>query len=205
MNTLRYAACVALCSASISPAHANTPADIIGHWVSVGCELRPQQNTDGSVGAWWLTRNIRFAPNRIDATFTTYADAGCQSALQHLHFGGTVEFVEPSAVIAGAHDAVLTIDDYVRFTPVAEGFAAFLNSAEPGSCGTDTWAVGVTQDVLNTGCAPLGLPANTPTVEYEVLAVIDDRLHFAARPTDGSFMTSPDKRVNALQLGLKRN
>lgn len=177
---------------------------INGSWKSIACELRPQQNADGSVGQWWLTRDITFENESIQAKFTTYTDAGCQQALQVLSFAGSVEVVKESSVIPGAYDAILTIDDYVRFTPLAEGFAGFLNSAGKGNCGTESWAVGVTQDVLETGCTVLGLPAGEPTVEYEVLGVFSDHLYFAARPVDGSFMTSPEKRVHALQVPLAR-
>lgn len=175
-----------------------------GNWESIACELRPQQEADGSVGEWWLTRSITMSHERIEAEFTTYADAGCQQALQILSFAGTVEVVEESSTIEGAYDSILTIDEYVRFTPLVEGFAGFLNSAGKGNCGVETWVVGKHQDVLETGCTVLGLTPGEPTVEYEILGVFDNHLYFAARPVDGSFMTTPDKRVNALQVPLVR-
>ncbi|MEM9205778.1 MAG: hypothetical protein AAGA88_05560 [Pseudomonadota bacterium] len=177
---------------------------MIGNWESIACEVRPQPNQDGTMGEWWLTRKLTLADGRIDAEFTTYAGPGCGFALQRLDFGGQVEIVGDSDVVAGAVEADLTIDDYVRITPLSDGFVEFLNSAPAGTCGETSWSVGETQDILETGCSVLGLQGNDPTVEYEVLAVQDGYIYFGARPTDGSFITSANKRPQALLVPAKR-
>lgn len=204
MKVYSFLLCTTLIVSGQSIAQSTTASDLQGGWKSVACELRPQTNQDGSVGNWWLTREIRFTEDTIEAEFTTYGDAGCKTPLNVLSFGGDVELGEPSSVIDGAVEAVLTIDHYVAFTPLAEGFADFLNSAPKGTCGTETWSVGARQEILAIGCSVLGLEPNKPTTEYELLSVVDNHLYFAARPTDGSFMTSPDKRVLALQVPLRR-
>jgi hypothetical protein len=175
-----------------------------GQFASIACEVRPQPNHDGTMGEWWLTRDITIAENRIDAVFTSYAGAGCGFALQELHFGGGIEIVGPSDVIDGAVEANLTIDDYVRIKPLAEDFAAFLNSAPSGACLSAEWKVGEARDILQDGCLVLGVQPNTPTVEYEILATRGDMIYFGARPTDGTFIVSPDKRPSALLVGAVR-
>ena len=50
----------------------------------------------------------------------------------------------------------------------------------------------------------LGLPAHSPTVEYEVLGVAADHLYFGERPVDGSFLTSTDARPKAVLVPLMR-
>ncbi|NRB05405.1 MAG: hypothetical protein HRU30_19305 [Rhodobacteraceae bacterium] len=185
-------------------AQSTTAAGLDGTYSSIACEVRPLPNQDGTMGEWWLKRDITLANNRIDAVFTTYAGAGCGFALQELHFGGDVEIVGPSDVIEGAVEADLTIDDYVRIKPLAEDFAAFLNSAPEGSCLTAEWAVGQERDILQEGCLVLGVQPNTPTVEYEILATRGDMIFFGARPTDGTFIVSPDKRPSALLVGAVR-
>ena len=197
----------AACALAMLPLGMAAQADVAtldGDWVSQACEVRPQQGPDGSVTEWWLTRKIEMRNGRIAAEFTTYAGPGCGFALQRLDFAGTVEEVGASAVVNGAIEANLTIDEYVRFTPLAQGFADFMNSAPSGSCGAAEWQVGQTQDVLEGGCALLGLNPNEPTIEYEVLALLGDQLFFGARPVDGSFITSPDKRPSALLVPLSR-
>ena len=179
-------------------------AGLDGRFASIACEVRPQPNQDGTMGEWWLTRDITIQNNRIDAVFITYAGPGCGFALQELHFGGSVDIVGPSGVIEGAVEADLTIDDYVRIKPLAEDFAAFLNGAPAGACLSAEWAVGQARDILQDGCLVLGVQPNTPTIEYEILATRGDMIYFGARPTDGSFITSPDKRPSALLVGAVR-
>lgn len=184
---------------------AETPVSgIDGSWASIACEVRPQANPDGSIGEWWLTREVTFKDNRIDATFTTYAGPGCGFALQELSFAGRVDVLGDSDVMAGAKEADLTIDEFVTITPLAQGFADFLNSAPEGTCGSEPWEVGKTVDILPIGCSMLGVQPNTPTVEYEVLAVDGDHVYFGARRVDGSFLTTPDFRPKALLVPAKR-
>lgn len=175
-----------------------------GTWESISCEVRPQVGQDGKISEWWLTRKIEMKEGKIAAEFTTYAGPGCGFALQRLDFGGSVTMRGTSSVAQGAIEADLLIDDYVRFTPMADGFADFLNSAPDGTCGAQSWQVGTTQDVLEGGCSVLGLKPNDPTQEFEVLAVVNDQLYFGARPVDGTFITSEDKRPKALLVPLAK-
>jgi len=176
---------------------------IDGTWESLACEVRPQAGADGTVQDWWLTRRVAFNNGRIEAWFTTYAGPGCDLALNELHFAGSVTVQGDSAVMAGAKEADLMIDEFVNITPLAQGFADFLNSAPAGTCSSG-WGVGVAQDVLPAGCAILGVQPNTPTVEYEVLAVQGDHLYFGARRVDGSFLTTPELRPKALLVPAVR-
>ncbi|MEM8978911.1 MAG: hypothetical protein AAGD04_05465 [Pseudomonadota bacterium] len=205
LNTL-LCTTAALTAALSSPGFAQSTKDasLDGSYASIACEVRPQPNQDGTMGEWWLTRDITISNNRIDAIFITYAGPGCGFALQELHFGGQVYIKGPSQVLEGAVEADLTIDDYVRIKPLAQGFADFLNSAPEGACLSNDWAVGQERDILEEGCVFLGVQPNTPTVEYEILATRGDMIYFGARPTDGSFITSPDKRPSALLVGAVR-
>ncbi|MEM6664938.1 MAG: hypothetical protein AAF638_00895 [Pseudomonadota bacterium] len=202
---IRHCAAAAVLALVPMTAQADTNLETLaGTWASIACEVRPQPNQDGTMGEWWLTRTIEFSGNTITAAFVTYAGPGCAVPLHTLSFEGTFDVVGESEVFPGAIEADLKIDGYVRFTPMAQGFADFLNTAPDGSCGTGTWAVGESQDVLETGCSVLGLKGNDPTVEYEVLAVDGDHVYFGARPVDGTFITSPDKRPSALLVPAKR-
>lgn len=195
----------ALAMTCSTPAFADTSAaGLDGDWKSVSCELRPQVGADGAIGEWWLTREVSIKEGRIEADFTTYAGPGCGFALQTLSFAGSVDVIGASGLLEGAVEADLTIDEFVRFTPLAQGFADFLNTAEAGSCGTDSWEVGKAGDVLETGCSVLGLPPNSPTVEFEVLGVAQDHLYFGERPVDGTFLTTPEGRPQALLAPLIR-
>ena len=198
MTLSRSIAIIACCFTTQSAAADTNFETLAGTWESIACEVRPQPNQDGTMGEWWLTREVTFTDGRIEADFTTYAGPGCDFALQVLSFAGAVDIEGPSDVADGAVEAKLTIDEYVRFTPKAQGFADFLNQTGSDDCGVNDWKVDETQGILETGCSLLGIQANTPTIEYEILYVKDDQVFFGARPTDGSFIVSPAKRPKAL-------
>lgn len=177
--------------------------DLVGTWKSIACELRPQAGQDG-VSPWYLKRSISFGPGRIDAQFTTFADPSCTAPLLELKFGGSVRVMGDSDVAAGAKEVDLVVNDYLTITPRTDGFAGFLSAASEGTCGAQEWGVGTEQDVFVTGCSVMGVAANMPTTEYEVLHVSAGHLYFGARPVDGTPLSQPDSRPTALQMPLKR-
>ena len=176
--------------------------ELDGRWESMACELRPQAGPNG-VQPWYLTRSIVFSGNRIDAHFVTYADPGCGAPLLELKFGGDVAVRGPSRVAVGAMEVDLIVNDYLTVTPRMAGFADFLNSADAGTCGAVRWEAGREQDVYETGCTVLGIAANTPTNEFEVLHVSAGQLFFGARPVDGSSLDTAESRPTALQMPLQ--
>ena len=201
-------ACKTLCLFAVSvlatPALAEeSTLDIDGIWESIACELRPQAGQDG-IAPWYLKRSITFAPGRIDAHFTTFADATCTAPLLELKFGGDVNILGVSDVAPGAREVDLIVNDYLTVTPRMDAFAGFLNSAEAGTCGAEEWAVGAEQDVFQSGCSVMGVAANAPTTEYEVLHVSAGQLYFGARPVSGQPLAEPGDRPTALQMPLKR-
>lgn len=202
MKRILMTACMALMGPSYAFAQ-DTATALEGTWESIACELRPQPDGEGGVAEWWLTRNVTFNEGRIEARFTTYAGPGCDFALSELHFAGSVTILGDSDVADGAVEADLVIDEFVNITPLADGFAEFLNSAPEGLCGS-AWVVGEAQNILPIGCALLGVAANEPTIEYEILAVQGDHVYFGARRVDGAFLTSPDLRPKALLVPARR-
>ena len=194
----------ALLALVVAPAFAETPVPgIDGVWASIACEVRPQQGPDG-VAEWWVTREITFEDGRIAAEFTTYAGPGCEIPVQKLSFAGQVNVIGESNVAPNAKAANLVIDEYVGITPLAQPFADFLNSVPAGSCGATAWETGTEQMIHETGCTLLGVEPGKPTIEYEILHVAGDQLFFGARPVDGSFITSEEKRPKALLVPLER-
>ena len=205
MKLTPSAFCLAVVSMLATPAPAQESAfDLDGTWESIACELRPQAGQDG-IAPWYLKRSITFAPGRIDAHFTTFADPTCSTPLLELKFGGDVSVLGSSDVAPGARDVDLIVNDYLTVTPQMDGFAAFLNSAEAGTCGTEAWSVGVEQNVFETGCSVMGVVAKEPTTEYEVLHISAGHLYFGARPVNGQPLAAPDDRPTALQMPLKRS
>ena len=189
------------CASGTSVAATDMP-ELNGTWVSTSCELRPQAGPDG-VNPWHLTRSVVFNGDRIDAHFTTYADANCSAPLVELKFGGDVRVQGQSDVVNGAKNVDLIVNDYLTITPRMDGFTGFLNSAEPGSCGNEAWQTGVEQNIYETGCSVMGVAADTPSNEFEVLYVASGLLYFGARPVDGKSLDTPESRPTALQVPLQ--
>lgn len=96
------------------------------------------------------------------------------------------------------------IDKTTALTPQQQGFADFLNSGGPGSCGAAAFTVGMRQEIRKTGCKAIGLPANVVVKEFETMLVKGDALFFGARPVDGSSPGSAEQRPTALQVPLYR-
>lgn len=198
-KTLILAAFASLCGGTAFAE--TTPFD--GHWVSIACELRPQQGQKG-LESWYLKRDVTLEGATIKATFQTYADRDCKAPLYVLEFEGQFLDKGPSDVAEGAHAYDLVIDKSVALTPQMQGFADFLNSGGAGTCGAAAFTVGLRQEVRETGCKAIGLPANAVTTEFETMLVKGDALFFGARPVDGSSPATADLRPTALQMPLYR-
>ncbi len=202
-HSRNFLCAVALVAATTPVAAQETEIDLNGAWESIACELRPQAARDG-VAPWYLRRSINFTPGRIDAHFTTYTDPSCSMPLVELKFGGDVIVRGPSDVADGAKEVDLIVNDYLTVTPRMQGFVEFLQTAEAGACGSEAWSVGLEQDIFQTGCSVMGVAANSPTTEFEVLHVSAGHLYFGARPIDGQPLAQPEARPTALQMPLKR-
>lgn len=174
------------------------PADLNGTWESISCEHRAPADQPT-----YLKRHITFEDGTIGIRFHQFADSFCEEPTFTFFFGGTYEITGASAVAEGAVESIITIDD-VRITPDTEDMVAFFNSAEAGTCGAETWEVGVEQSISETGCSVMGVPAGLVTTEYEIFHILDNFLFFAARPLDGSFLDTQDKRPGALLVPLYR-
>ncbi len=178
-------------------------ANIAGSWQSVSnCEVRPAQSADG-LAPNYLTRDIVFSGDEVNIEFQYFNDAACTQPSLTFHFDGVTEIVGESAAAPGASQVNLTIDQ-VRITPDVADLAGFLNSAGDGDCGTTTWEVGVEQLITETGCTLMGVAPNQITEEYETLLALDNYLFFGARPIDGTFLSDPNQRPNALLVPLVR-
>jgi hypothetical protein len=166
----------------------------VGRWVSIACELRP--------GPQYLRRDFTIAEDNWIGDITIYGDPACITPTVLLHIEGPIAFGDAVPVADGAVATDFS-GTRVTFTPLVQDIADFLNSAAPGTCGTDAWEVDVAQDVTPTGgCALFGL--EVPFTEYDITLTRGDYLFAGARPLDGSGFTDPDKRATALQVPLTR-
>jgi hypothetical protein len=176
--------------------HQAGASSILGRWVSVQCEARPN--------AQYVKRDFKLAKTQWELDQLIYADAACTQPTLNFHVEGSYVLGNPSTVLPGATEAEFTLAT-VKLTPRVQATADFLNTAPAGTCGAARWELGVEQDLGPTkGCALFGLDLTNPIVEYDVVKVEGKQLFFGARPQDGGFLNTPERRPTSFAEPLAR-
>lgn len=202
MNAIRFAALAVLCLAGQALAE-DTPS-ILGQWKSTQCEVRP----GGNGQKFFVKRDFTYGKSDSKGIITFYADDKCDESkkVSRVEFTGPY-VVRPKAiekgVTQGAHPAHF-IFATLKITPYAEGFASYLNTAAPGTCGTKKWELGKEQDVTGTnGCSVIFNFDSCPW-EQDLVKVVGDELYFGSRPADGGCNPDAKHLPEGLQAPLKR-
>jgi Adenomatosis polyposis coli down-regulated 1 len=203
MNAIRFATVAALCFSA--QAFAAEPPSLVGHWKSTQCEVRPGQGDQ----KYYVKRDFTYTKTDSKAFITFYADETCDEAKKVSRVFFTGPYVVRSQVIdtegatKGASPAHFLFST-LKLTPLADGFAQYLNSAAPGTCGTKKWEVGKEQDVTSTnGCSAV-FSFNACPWEQDVVKVVGDELFFGARPAGGGCNPDVKHLPSELQAPLKR-
>lgn len=152
-----------------------------GHWISEVCEPLPQ--ADGSV--LYFNRDFTLSTQTWSIVGTIFGDDGCTFPLLTLELGGDYAVVGPAAGIDGAHEANFDRSS-IALTPHVDDFVAWFDGE---GCGSEPWAIGVSQDVTEGGCAFVPSAGACP-VEHDLVALDGpDRLFFGLRPVEGDMCT----------------
>ena len=176
-----------------------------GHWTSIACELRPRPYAEGQpIEPFHLERDFRYDGDLFEGTITSYADPLCEVPLVAYRFAGHLVSHGPSPAADGAEKIDYVLDRELHLTPLAEPFAAQLNTLPEGACGESRWELGVEQSIAETGCPVLNLERGQVYVDHDIVHVVGDMLFFGAKPVDGSNFDSEDKRPVQLQVPLRR-
>lgn len=170
---------------------------LVGTWVSLSIELRPQPAPPGSPGGvapQFLTREFRYG---TDGTFfgsiEMYADPDQTLHLTSLEFGGHLVWHGAHPVAAGAYSVDYVCDTTFSITPRTEGSAGMFNGSDQGP--QAPFAVGRQTSMLGQGPA---------IVDHDLLLVRDGLLFMGAKHVDGRQFDSPAARPVALQIPLER-
>jgi hypothetical protein len=202
MNAIRLAALAVLCFTS--QALAEEPPSIVGQWKSTQCEVRPGPNGQ----KYYVKRDFTYTKNDSKGIITFYADDTCNEAKKV----SRVVFTGPYAIRSrtidkgatqGAHTAHF-IFATLKITPYDAGFAGYLNTAAPGTCGTQKWEVGKEQDVTSTNGCSVVFNFDSCPWEADLVKVVGDQLYFGARPESGGCNPDAKHLPEGLQVPLKR-
>lgn len=181
----------------MTTALADLQAALVGTWVSLSIELRPQPGppgTPGGVAPQFLTREFRYD---ADGTFLgrveMYADPAQAVHMTSLEFGGHLVWHGAHSVAVGAYSVDYVCDTTFSITPRAAESAAAFNGGDLGP--QAPFAVGRQTSMLGQG--PV-------IVDHDLLLVRDGFLFMGAKHVDGRQFDSPAARPVALQIPLER-
>ena len=161
--------------------------DLAGQWVSGGCE----SCDNGQGGKNYLTRDFTLTESTWHLELTLFGDEGCTYGLFSVVIDGPYSLGALSTVVDGATDGTFGFQKNV-WTALDQGLADTFTSA---GCGSAPWEVGVPQEVTETGCIGVAHPVSECPEEYDILGIVDGKLHFGERITD---MCSEAGRPKAL-------
>lgn len=186
---------------------------VVGHWVSMSCELRPQQDPKDpsrAPSASYLKRDFKYdASGGFEAVITVFADPACAMPAVTYEFAGEIVWHGRNPAIEGAWSQDYVLNRRLSLTILAPPMASQLNTLPEGACGEGEFAVGQKRDILGKPCVLLKFVDDSNiVVDHDLLYVRDDApdmLFMGAKHVDGTGFYSPENRPKTgLQQPLLR-
>jgi hypothetical protein len=182
---------------------------VVGHWQSIACELRPQQNpTDPTLAPTpsYLTRDFTYdAEGGFKANITVYADPACSIPAATYDFEGEVVWHDANPAAPGAWSQDYVLNRRLELTILAEPMAAQLNQMPEGACGAGPFVTGEKRDILGQPCMLLKFVEGSAfVIDHDFLYVREDTpnmLFMGAKHVDGTGFYAPENRP---QVGLQQ-
>lgn len=209
-------ACLALLFplTAMSSAVADTSLDglksrLAGQWVSIACEIRPQQNATNpelAPTATYLKRDFTYqAGGGFSANITVYADAACELPAASYDFAGRIVWHGKNPAVEGAWSQDYVLDQRLELTVLAPPTADQLNQLPDGACGEGPFVPGERRDILGKPCVLLKFPEGSQfVVDHDFLYVpaeTPNMLFMGAKHVDGTGFYLPENRP---QVGLQQ-
>jgi hypothetical protein len=157
-------------------AQAITGKELVGHWVSKGCEAYP----NGQGGENYLTRDFTLTEKGWDLKLVIFGDEACSYPLFTADITGPFTLGELSEKVEGATEGDFGFET-IEWTAHDQGMAETFTMS---GCGTEAWEVGKPQDVTGTGCIGVAHAVSECPVDHDVVSVDGDELFFGERVTD---------------------
>lgn len=184
---------------------------IVGRWVSIACELRPQQNLEDAGAAptsTYLKRDFTYDPDGgFSASITVFADAACALPAVTYDFAGHIIWHDANPAAPGAWSQDYVLDEKLVLTVKAQPLADQLNQMPEVACGNGPFEVGKVRDILGKPCALLRfVDGSAYVVDHDFLHVREDTpnmLFMGGKHVDGTGFYFPEHRpVVGLQQPL---
>jgi hypothetical protein len=178
------------CGGATSQSGPDDAPTLAGRWAS---SCMPQPQADGSTQYIRLIFDLSADTWALD--YSTFADDACSMPLLTVDINGPYVLGGPSTAVAGAFEGEFGFESKT-VTAHDPGIVGWLSSLQ--GCGEGAWVAGTAKDVYGVGCAALGqYPKASCSADYDVVAIVDGKLRFGARPADNN-MCRPEARPTAL-------
>ncbi len=169
---------------------------ISGIWSSIECEPWP--------GRPFARRELTISGTGYRLDVVSFADVKCTIPTLRTRYEGQFIVRSPSPLMPETWEVEFIIRQAL-LTPYVLNTAEFLNSAPRGTCGLETWFVGIEQELASTGgCLSVGINLRQKLVEYDIATVQANRLFLGQRPPDGGFLSTPERRPTVFGPPLLR-
>jgi len=176
---------------------------LVGDWVSLGPEVRPSKNPDGTLKSSFLTRDFKFSEDdRFELMVMSLADPYGRTPLAKIVIRGHMFWRGEHPIAPGAQKVDFHADEAYEVTPLHVGFANLLNQV--ASSGYEEWRVAQMQSIFGKSFAPFALAAGKNFMEYDLVYVTRGMLFWGARHVDGRGFDSEENRPTNLQIPLTR-
>jgi hypothetical protein len=178
---------------------------MLGNWESIAPEVRPSvaKNADGSLKPFYLKRSFKYLPSdRFELEIINSADPYGAVPLARIKIGGHMLWRGTHPIALGAQKVDFVADESYEVTPLAQGFADFLNKVATDGYGA--WAVNAPQSIFGKDFVPFGLKQGTNFMEYDLVYLRGDLLFWGARNIDGRGFDTEQNRPTNLQIPLVR-
>jgi len=188
---------------------AGLQARVVGHWQSIACEIRPQQNAADPTLAptpSYLTRDFTYdATGGFEANITVYADPSCRVPAASYDFAGEIVWHDANPAAPGAWSQDYILNRRLQLTILAEPMVAQMNQLPEGACGTGPFVMGEVRDILGQPCMLLKFVEGSAfVIDHDFLYVREDTpnmLFMGAKHVDGTGFYAPENRP---QVGLQQ-
>lgn len=182
---------------------------IVGKWISIACEKRPQQNAKDPEMAptpTYLTRDFTYDANGgFSANITVYADEACSIPAVSYDFAGGVVWHDANPAVEGAWSQDYVLNRQLQLTVLAPPMAEQLNQLPDGACGEGPFVIGEIRDILGAPCVLLRfMDGNEFVVDHDFLYVREDTpnmLFMGGKHVDGTGFYYPENRP---RVGLQQ-
>lgn len=184
---------------------------IKGKWISIACELRPQENRGeiATVKPFWLKREFVFdGKDGFKGVIKGFADPLCEQPVQDFEFEGHLTWRGPHPVASEAQSVDYELSKDFVIVPRSQAAVDQMNALPPGACGDKKFELNARQSIFKKPCALFNIKAGEIVKDHDLVYLYgyNNLLFMGAKHVDGKgFYTEDLRPKGGLQIPLVRS